>query len=242
MAVARRRLGVIAAAVAALAVVGVVGWWFLVRDDAPPPADIATAAETLDGSAAGDASGDGVEGEWVVDTSIGSFDDFSGTFAGYRFDEELAGVGGNTAAGRTPDVSGTMTVAGDEVTGVDVEVDLRTLRSDSGIRDNALRTRGLESDRFPTASFSLVEPLALPAGVLDGERVTTAATGDLTVHGVTRELTVEIEAELSGGAAVVVGRASVRLGDFGIDPPTGLSVLSIEDEGLFELQIFFSRG
>lgn len=242
MAAARRTLGVIAAAVAALAVVGVAGWWFLVRDDAPPPADIASAAETLDGSAAGDGAGPGVEGEWVVDTSIGSFDDFSGTFAGYRFDEELAGVGANTAAGRTPDVSGTMTVAGDEVTAVDVEVDLRTLRSDNGIRDNALRTRGLESDRFPTASFSLTQPVALPEGVLDGEGATATVTGDLTVHGVTREVAVEVEAELSGDAAVVVGRAPVRLGDFGIDPPTGLSVVSIADEGLFEFQIFFARG
>src|SRR5690606_5133268 len=107
----RRRLGVIAAALAVIAVVGVAAWWFLVRDDAPPPADIATAAESLDGSGGG-ATGDGVEGEWVVDTSVGSFDDFSGTFAGYRFDEELAGIGANTAAGRTPDVSGSMTVAG----------------------------------------------------------------------------------------------------------------------------------
>jgi hypothetical protein len=34
----------------------------------------------------------------------------------------------------------------------------------------------------------------------------------------------------------------VLLGDYDIDPPTGFSVLSIDDEGLFEFQLFFSRG
>lgn len=243
MAGPRRKVGVIAAAVVVVvALVGIAGWWFLLRDDAPPPADIATAAETLDEADTGDAQGGGVEGEWTVDTSIGSFDDFSGTFAGYRFDEELAGVGANTAAGRTPDVAGTMTIGGDQVTVVDVEVDLRTLQSDRGMRDNALRSRGLESDSFPTATFSLTEPLPLPTGVVDGERATAQATGDLTVHGVTREVAVDVEAELSGDAAVVVGQAPVRLADFDIDPPTGFSVLSIENEGLFEFQVFFTRA
>ena len=173
---------------------------------------------------------------------MGSFDDFSGTWAGYRFDEELASVGTNTAVGRTPDVSGTMTVAGDEVTAVDVEVDLTTLQSDSGTRDGALRSRGLESDEFPTATFSLTEPLALPAGAADGERASAQATGDLTIHGTTQPVTVTVEAQLSGDSAVVVGSAPVVLADFGIEAPTGLSVLSIKDEGTFEFQVFFAKG
>ena len=90
--------------------------------------------------------------------------DFTSTLAGYRFDEELVSIGANTAVGRTPDVTGTMTVAGGAVTAVDVEVDLTTLDSDSDRRDGALRTRGLESDRFPTATFRLTEPVALSTG------------------------------------------------------------------------------
>lgn len=248
MAGARRRLGMIAVAVViVVALAGFAGWWLLIRDDAPPEADIATAGETLyeaGGEASGGAGDDdgGVEGEWTVDTSLGSFDDFTGTYAGYRFEEEVAGVGAHTAVGRTPEVSGTMTVAGDQVTAAAIEVDLRTLESDNGTRDGALRSRGLESDRFPTATFSLTEPLALPAGVLEGEGVSADVTGDLTVHGVTREVTVALEVELSGTAAAVVGQAPVVLGDFDIVPPTGFSVLSIDEEGLFEFQIFFTRA
>jgi polyisoprenoid-binding protein YceI len=244
----RRRFGLIAGAVVAVvAIVGFAGWWFLLRDDAPEEASIGSAAETLD-DAAGGASDTtapavgGIEGTWTVDTSVGSFDDFSGTWAGYRVEEELASVGSNTAVGRTPDVSGSMTVAADQVTAVDVEVDLTTLESDSGTRDGALRSRGLETEQFPTATFSLTAPIALPAGVTDGQRVSTQAAGDLTIHGVTKPVTLTVEAEVSGGRAAVVGQAPVALTDFGIEPPTGFSVLSINDQGTFEFQIFFTRG
>jgi polyisoprenoid-binding protein YceI len=246
MAGSRRRVGIIVAVVAVLAVVGFAGWWFLIRDDAPEEASIEAAGETLDEAGDGAASGDGIEGEWSVDTSVGSFDvsadDFTSTWAGYRFEEELARVGTNTAVGRTPDVTGTMSVEGDEVTAVEVEVDLTTLQSDSGTRDGALGTRGLESEQFPTATFSLTEPLALPEGIDSGETVTVEATGDLTIHGVTQPVTLDLEATLSGDIAAVVGNAPVLLGDYDIDPPTGFSVLSIDDEGLFEFQLFFSRG
>lgn len=245
MARSRRTIGVAAGAVVALGVAAFAGWWFLLRDDAPPEADIDAAGETLDETATtatGDAGDSGVDGTWIVDQSVGSFADFTGTWAGYRFDEELAGIGANTAVGRTPDVTGTMTVTDGAVTAVDVEVDLTTLDSDSDRRDAALRSRGLESDRFPTATFRLSEPVTLPPGLTDGERATATATGELTIHGVTDEATIELQAELQGDAAVVVGSAPIALADFGIDPPTGFSVLSISGDGTFEFQLFFSKG
>ena len=245
MARSGRTIGVVAGVVVVLGVAALAGWWFLLRDDAPPEADIDAAGETLDETATsgtGDSGEAAVDGTWTVDQSVGSFADFSGTWAGYRFDEELVGIGGNTAVGRTPDVTGTMTVADGAVTVVDVDVDLTTLDSDSDRRDGALRARGLESDRFPTATFTLAEPVALPAGLTDGERATVTATGELTIHGVTNEAAVELQAELQGDAAVVVGNAPIALADYGIDPPTGLSVLSISGDGTFEFQLFFSKG
>jgi polyisoprenoid-binding protein YceI len=247
MARSARPIWVAGGAIVVLGVAALAGWWFLVRDDAPPEADIDAAGETLDEAATpgtGDASADAAsaDGTWTVDRSVGSFADFTGTWAGYRFDEELVGIGGNTAVGRTPEVSGTMTVADGAVTAVDVEVDLTTLDSDSDRRDGALRSRGLESDRFPTATFTLTDPVTLPTGLTDGERATVTANGELTIHGVTNEAAIELQAQLQGDNAVVVGNAPIALTDYGIDPPTGFSVLSISGDGTFEFQLFFSKG
>jgi polyisoprenoid-binding protein YceI len=235
--------------VVVLAIVAFAGWWFLIRDDAPDEASIDDASQTLDESGSGSDSGSAdaasLEGTWQVDDSIGSFDyaaeDFSGTWAGYRFDEELGGIGANTAVGRTPEVTGTMTVEGDQVTAAEVEVDMTTLQSDEDRRDNAIKSRGLETDSFPTGTFRLTEPLALPDGVESGERVSTSATGELTLHGVTNPVTLEVEAELRGDSAVIVGNAPVAMSDFDIEPPTNAFVLSVNDEGTFEFQVFFSR-
>src|SRR5688572_5105467 len=127
MAGQRRKLGIIAAVAAVVVVVvGVAGWYFLIRDDAPEAASIDAAGDTLDDAAepdAGEASGtaSGIDGDWTVSTSLGSFDDFSGTWAGYRVEEELSGIGAATAVGRTPDVSGSMTVADGTVSAVGIE-------------------------------------------------------------------------------------------------------------------------
>ena len=53
-----------------------------------------------------------IAGTWTVDTSVGefSYEDSTGTFVGFRVDEELAGLGSTTAVGRTPAVSGTVTI------------------------------------------------------------------------------------------------------------------------------------
>ena len=243
--VRRRRplLKILAVVVVLLVAAGVGVWYFLIREDAPERANIEAAAETLDESGAGDTEVDPADlvGDWTVDTSVGSFDDFSGTWAGYRFDEELASVGAQTAVGRTPGVTGEMTVSEDQVTAVDVEVDMTALESDQDRRDNAIRSRGLETDTFPNGTFTLTEPLAIPEDIDSGAEVQSVATGELTLHGVTNEVTVDLEARLVGDQAVVVGSSPVALTDYGIEPPTGAAVLSVDNEGEFEFQVFFSR-
>jgi polyisoprenoid-binding protein YceI len=235
----RSRLGLAGAAVIVLVVVGVGGWWFFIRDDAPPKADIGDVDETLEEtSGQADAGSEELEGAWSVDTTVGSFEDFSGTFAGYRIQEELATIGGNTAVGRTPDVSGSIAIAGDQVTEATFDVDMTTLESDDGRRDNQLRQRGLETDRFPMASFTLTEPIELPEDATSGDTLTVEATGQLDLHGVPQTVTAQLEAKLADGAIAIVAEAPVVLADYGIEPPTGLSVLSVADEGLIEFQVF----
>jgi polyisoprenoid-binding protein YceI len=238
-----------AVAVVVLVALGAAGWWVCIRDDAPEEANIDDAQAAIEaedsaddaGPAEGEAAG-AADGTWTIDASVGSFTDFTSTYAGYRIQEELASIGANEAVGRTPDVTGSITIADDQVTEGSFEVDVTTLQSDDDRRDNQLRGRGLETDTFPTASFVLTEPVALPDDATSGDEIAFSATGELTLHGVTNSVTVDFEASLTDEIIALVGQAPIVLADYEIEPPEGFSVISVADEGTFEFQLFLSRS
>ena len=260
------RKGILIAALsAAVVLVAVGGWWFFIRDDAPPPLTLedavastaapgetsttapattvprptdtssnTTAATTAptDPSTSGDAPADNGAVSWAVDPA--------GSVVGYRIEEELAGIGGTTAVGRTSDVGGSLVLDGATIVSVDVVVDMTTLQSDDSRRDGQLRRRGLETNSFPEAQFALIEPIDLGSLPAVGERVEAIAVGELVLHGVTRQVEIALEGQfLDESTIVVVGSTEIVLADYDIEAPTGLSVLSVADAGLLELQLTF---
>ena len=132
----------------------------------------------------------GIAGTWTVDPTVGSFDDFSGSFVGYRVQEELASVGATEAVGRTPDVTGTLTVDGTTITAAEFTADLTTLQSDEGNRDRQLRRQGLETGTYPTATFTLTQPIELGSEPAEGATVDATAVGDMTIHGTTKSVEI----------------------------------------------------
>jgi polyisoprenoid-binding protein YceI len=172
---------------------------------------------------------------------VGSFTDFSGSFVGYRVQEELASIGAQEAVGRTPDVTGSLTIAGTTITTVDVTADLTTLQSDDDRRDGQLRRQGIETGIFPTSTFRLTTPIELGSLPAEGETISVTATGELTLHGETRTVEVPLQARLSGGVISVTGSIPITFADFGIERPTSMLVLSIADEGTMEFQLHFTR-
>jgi polyisoprenoid-binding protein YceI len=214
-------------------------------DGSPAPGASAGANATLaplPTGAAGSLPADGLDGTWTVDPSIGSFDDFSSSFAGYRVDETFVGNEANTAVGRTPDVTGTLTLDGSSITAVAVTVNMTTLRSDDDRRDGRLREQAIETGRFPEATFTLTSPIDLGSAPAEGVTITAMATGDLTLHGVTKTVDVPVEARLTGDVVSVTGSIEVAFADYDIDQPTSFIVLSIEDHGIMEFQLHFRRG
>ena len=129
------------------------GAWYLFLKPAGPAAVAAPAIPSAT-TGATESTLSETDGTWTIDPSIGSFDDFSGSFVGYRVQEELASIGGNVAVGRTPDVSGQLTLEGTTLTTVDVTADLTTLESDDERRDGQLGRQGIQTDQFPTATFT----------------------------------------------------------------------------------------
>ncbi|WP_436792554.1 YceI family protein [Actinospongicola halichondriae] len=240
---ARSKKPLIAVIVVAALIVGVGGWYFFLRDDAPDAFDIDTASgsvsETTDGTGAGtepDAADDGVEGTWVVDATGGE----NGTSAGFRVDEELASIGSTTAVGRTEQVEGSLTIEGTTVTAVEVTVDMDSLETDDSRRDGRMRS-ALVTDEFPTSTFVLTQPIELGTLPDEGETISVTATGDLTIKDVTRSVDVALDARLVDGILVVVGSAPVVFEDYGVDKPSSAIVVSLADEGTMEFQLFFTR-
>jgi polyisoprenoid-binding protein YceI len=227
------------AAVAVVLVLALAGGGYLLlarNSDAPAPASLdaspATTATTA-GDAAEPAATGTPDGAWQVR-------DDGSSFVGYRVRERLAQLSSpNDAVGRTTQVSGTMQVAGDQVEAVRIEADLRGLQSDESRRDNAIRQRGLESAQFPTAVFELAEPIRLDQAPASGRQVNGQGRGRLTVHGVTREVTADLQGRWDGSTIQVAGRIPVRMSDFQIEPPLVGFVLSIEDNVTVEFRLNF---
>jgi polyisoprenoid-binding protein YceI len=238
--------------VGGLVVVVLIGaglWWFLGRDN-PDEVDLDSAVEGVeqttttatDDGATTTVAPAGLTGVWNVDAETGEFDfeSATGTFAGFRIDEELAGIGATEAVGRTGDVTGSFTIDDTTVTDASFEVNLTTITTNDSRRDNRVQ-QGLETDRFPTATFALTEPIDLGAEAASGAEVSVTATGDLTLHGVTNSVQIPLQARLVGDTVVVVGSVDVLLADYGVAVPSAPVVVSASDTGTIEVQLLLKR-
>ncbi|HEY7736101.1 MAG TPA: YceI family protein [Candidatus Limnocylindrales bacterium] len=114
--------------------------------------------------------------------------------------------------------------------------------SDDDRRDGQLRRQALETEQFPSASFTLSTPIELGSLPADGQTIHVDATGSLTLHGQTKDVTVALDATLSGDVLTVTGSLPIVLADYGIAKPSSFLVLSVAEEATMELQLHFRRG
>ena len=173
-------------------------------------------------------------------------DDLSGTwsvtadsFAGYRVDEVLRDED-VTVTGRTSDVTGELTVDTLSLTAATITVDVASIATDEGARDAYFRGTALEVDDFPTAEFVLTEPVTLEAPVA-GVAQSVTATGELTLHGVTQPVTVELQAALTDSGGQVVGSIPITFSDYGVDAPD-LGFVSVENSGSVEFSLNLAQN
>ena len=239
----------------ALAVLIAAVWWLFFWGDTPEAVDVEAANTQLDvdlaeatddaPAAAPDPFDGDIDATWVVDDEIGEFDfeTASGSFAGFRVDEELTVPYGDVVAvGRTGGVSGTVTIDGGRLTGTDITVDMGSITSNDARREFPIR-RAVMANEFPTATFVLTSPVDLPAGLATGETVSVDATGDLTVAGTTNEATFTIDALVrDDGFGVITGSATITWEDYGVTPPNAPIVVSIDESGIIEFQLIVAKG
>ena len=243
-----RKIVIAVCALAVLGVLGAYGYILFIKDDAPAaldesdldaalgattvPADSATTETTT--AAASDETGaaaDGVDGVWnITDEST----------LGYRVSEVLGGVD-TEGAGRTNQVTGTLTIEGTSATAAEFTVDMASVTSDESRRDGQFRTRIMSTDEFPTSTFVLTAPIDFGGVPAEGESITATATGDLTLRGVTNSVTFEVTAQLSGGKIGVLGSIPIAFSDYEIPGPSN-GFATVKDNGLLEFVLVFEQA
>jgi polyisoprenoid-binding protein YceI len=222
----RWRLVAITAFAAAAAVFGVPYLYTtLAAGDTPPP----LAADPA--SVSGGVSGAGADsGIWRVT---------SGSQAGYRIKELLMGQD-TEAVGRTSAVRGEGRVDGARLTSGSFSVDLTTVRSNHDRRDEHFHDRIMDTDTYPTATFTLTEPVDISAAGAAGASATVPAKGNLTLRGTTRPVTVRLAVQRGDGNVHVHGSFPVKLADWNIPEPEFGPVMSI-DKGQIEFLLVLTR-
>ncbi|SFO11134.1 Polyisoprenoid-binding protein YceI [Geodermatophilus obscurus] len=167
--------------------------------------------------------------ELVSDTD-GTWTVTPGSSAGYRVDEVLNGAD-VTVAGTTDQVTGQVVIDGGDLGSAEVTVDVASVSTDSGRRDDYFRGNVMDVGTHPTATFTIRGPVDLPE--LSGAPVTVPVTGDLTLRGTTRQVQAEISVVRTAEGVDVSGAVPVVFADFGITPPN-LGFVRVEDRGQVE--------
>jgi polyisoprenoid-binding protein YceI len=196
-----------------------------------------TTASSSSGTAAGSdddgsSSSGSLDGPWTI-TGTDSL-------VGYRVVEVLFGQ--NTeGVGRTNVVTGQLELAGSQVSTASFSVDMTTVKSDEDRRDNQFNNNLMDVDRFPTATFELTAPIDLGGEPADGQEITANATGNLTLRGTTRAVTIEVQAKRIGTTIQVVGSINIVFADYGIPRPDAPGITT-QDHGLLEFDLHFTKG
>ena len=170
-----------------------------------------------------------IEGTW----SVGD-----GSEAGYRVREILLGQD-TTATGRTSDVTGDLVITGTTIDAAEFTVDLTTVESGEDRRDNQFHGRIMDTGTYPTAAFALTEPIVLDVVPADLEEITVSATGEFTIHGVTKPVAFELKARRNGGAIEVNGTIPVVFSDYEIPDASG-GPATVADNGEIEFLLILA--
>ena len=160
-------------------------------------------------------------------------------YVGYRIKELFGDTAiKRDAVGRTHAVTGTLVIASGRVSTAVVDADISKLDSGRAARDSYTRESALEGTKYPHARFTLAAPITLPAGLAKGQKVHTQASGTLLLHGVTRPVTITIDARWNGPTIEMIGNAPIVLRDFAIDTPN-TPIAKVDDHGSLELDLEF---
>ena len=114
-----------------------------------------------------------------------------------------------------------------------ITFDLTTLASDQRDRDNFVKMDTLQTRQFPKAEFVPTKTSGLTLPMPGSGEFTFKLTGQMTIHGKTKEVTFDVVATRSGNIlnATATAAPTWKFGDFGMSAPSvPFRVVSVVDE------------
>ncbi|QCR42248.1 YceI family protein [Curtobacterium sp. SGAir0471] len=200
-------------------------------------------ANTVNGQAAAapslSAGPSGSGGTLDAAQADGTWTSTSSSYAGYRVHEVLQGNDVNVV-GRTKDVQGTATVDGGSLTKATVTVQVASISTPETRRDEYFRTQALQTDRYPTATFALTEPVDV-SRALDGSTQDVSLTGTMDLHGVEKPVTADAQVAVSkDGGVQVVGSVPITFADYGVEAPS-LGFVTVDGKGSVEFSLDLAK-
>ena len=170
----------------------------------------------------------------------------AGGEAGYRVREKLANLPAQSdAVGRTKAITGQVTIAEEggahRATNANFTVDVAQLKSNEDRRDNRIRTIGLETDKYPQATFVAAGPIEIPQDAADGKVVTVQAEGDMTLHGVTKKVSIPLQVQRNANQIRIVGNYDFTWDDFGMTAPSVPPFVSVTGNPKLEFDVMMSK-
>jgi polyisoprenoid-binding protein YceI len=140
----------------------------------------------------------------------------------------------------TTKVTGDMTAAGSAISAANVTVDMASVASGEGLRDSQFQGRIMQTSQFPTSSFALKSPIDLGSVPADQAEITVKATGTLTLHGVAKDVTIDLSAKRNGATIEVLGTVPITFSDYNISNPSG-GPATVGDSGEMEFHVILTK-
>jgi polyisoprenoid-binding protein YceI len=163
-----------------------------------------------------------------------------GSVAGFRVRETALGFS-NDVVGRTSSVTGTLAISGGQVTRASFRIDLTTIKENG--KSQPQFATSLATRAYPVATVILTRPVTLGSGLATGATITITATGQLTMRGVSRPVTIVISCRRDGATLQAAGSIPVAFSGWGIREPAGFGPFgSLADHGTAEFLLVLQRS
>jgi len=157
----------------------------------------------------------------------------TGNEARYRVREQLVSFDlPNDAIGVTKDITGMLVVDPNGAIVRDssrIIVTVANLKSDQARRDNFIKRRTLETDKYATVELVPTMLHGISARPTGSEPITFELVGDMTVHGTSHPTEWAVTAHAEGADIVGTATTSFTFKDMGLEQPRVPVVLSVAD-------------